>query len=84
MIRVTVTPPGNVEAGMRATFYMMREGRLPKQPLVAALLLLESDIYLAPVPRWLYWPLVGTLGRLGRWTGGARTVARYGARPEAE
>jgi quercetin dioxygenase-like cupin family protein len=82
-ICVTVTPPGNVEAGMRATFHMMREGLLPKQPLVAALLLLQSDIYLAPMPQWIYWPLIGTLGRLGRWTGGARTLARYGVRPEA-
>ncbi len=80
-IRVTATPPENIEWGLRATFYMMREGLLPKQPLVAALLLQRGGVYLPPLPRWLYWPLIGTLGRLGQWMGREKVLARYGERP---
>jgi hypothetical protein len=79
-IRVTASPPENIEWGLRATFYMMREGLLPKQPLVAALLLQKGHVYLPPLPRWVYWPLITVLARLGQWTGGERVLARYGAR----
>ncbi len=61
---------------------MMREGLLRRRPLVGALLLQQGDVYLPPMPRWLYWLLVGTLARLAQWTGGARVLARYGARPK--
>ncbi len=81
-IRVTASPAKNIEWGLRATYYMMREGLLPKQPLVAALLLHEGDVYLPPLPRWVYWPLIGALARLGRWRGGERVLAEYGARPK--
>ena len=67
--------------GLVATFYMMREGLLPKQPLVAALLLQEGGVYLPPLPRWVYWPLFAALACLGRWTGGERVLAQDGARP---
>ena len=80
-IRVTASPPANIECGLRATFHMMREGLLPKQPLVAAMLLQQGGVYLPPLPRWVYWPLIAALGRLGRWTGGEAVLARYGARP---
>lgn len=80
-IRVTATPPENIEWGLRATFYMMREGLLRKQPLVAALLLQKGDLYMPPLPRWIYWPLIGVLARFGRWTGGERVLAQYGKRP---
>lgn len=82
-IRVTASPAEHIEPGLRATFYMMREGLLPKQPLVAALLLQQGDVYLAPLPRWLYWPLIGVLAQLGRWRGGEQVLARYGARPSS-
>ncbi len=80
-IRVTASPPEDIELGLRAAFYMMREGLLRKQPLVAALLLHKSDLYLPPLPRWIYWPLIGVLARLGWWTGGERVLAQYGKRP---
>lgn len=79
-IRVTAMPPENIEWGLRATFHMMRERLLPKQPLVAALLLQKGDVYLPPLPRSVYWPLIAGLARLGRWTGGEQVLARYGAR----
>ncbi len=56
------------------------EGLLRKQPLVAALLLHKSDLYMPPLPRWIYWPLIGVLARFGRWTGGERVLAQYGKR----
>jgi quercetin dioxygenase-like cupin family protein len=80
-IRVTASPAKNIEGGLRATFYMMRTGLLPKQPLVAALLLHQGEVYLPPLPRWVYWPLIGALARLGHWRGGERVLAQYGARP---
>jgi len=80
-LRVTASPPEHLERGLRATYYMMREGLLPKQPLVAALLLQQGGVYLPPLPRWCYWPLINALARLGRWTGGEAALARYGARP---
>jgi len=81
-VRVIASPAANIEWGLRATFYMMREGLLPKRPLVAALLLQQGDVYLPPMPRWLYWLLVGTLARIAQWTGGERVLAQYGARPK--
>lgn len=80
-IRVTASPPEDIELGLRAAFHMMREGLLRKQPLVAALLLHKSDLYMPPLPRSIYWPLIGVLARLGRWTGGERVLAQYGKRP---
>ncbi len=82
-LRVTASPPEHLERGLRAAYHMMREGLLPKQPLVAALLLQQGDVYLAPLPRWLYWPLIGVLAQLGRWRGGEQVLARYGARPSS-
>ncbi len=81
-IRVIASPAENIEWGLRATFHMMREGLLPKQPLVAALLLQKGDVYLPPLPRWVYWPLIAVLARLGQWTGAEQALARYGAREQ--
>lgn len=80
-IRVTASPPEDIESGLRAAFHMMREGLLRKKPLVAALLLHRSDLYMPPLPRWFYWPLIGVLARLGKWTGGEAVLAQYGDRP---
>lgn len=81
-IRVIASPAGNIEWGLRAAFYMMREGLLPRQPLVAALLLQRSDLYLPPLPQWLYRPMIGMLAKLAEWGGREDVLARYGARPE--
>ncbi len=75
------SPPEDIELGLRAAFYMMREGLLRKKPLVGALLLQKGDLYMPPLPRWIYWPLIGVLAQLGRWTGGERVLARYGEHP---
>lgn len=80
-IRVTASPPEDIELGLRAAFYMMREGLLRKKPLVSALLLQKGDLYMPPLPRWIYWPLISVLAQLGRWTGGEAVLARYGERP---
>ncbi len=80
IIRVTASPPENIELGLRAAFFMMREGLLRRKPLVSTLLLHESDLYLPPLPPWFYWLLIGVLGRLGQWTGGKHILTRYGER----
>ncbi len=80
-IRVIASPPEDIELGLRAAFYMMREGLLRKKPLVGALLLQKGDLYMPPLPRWIYWPLIGVLAQLGQWTGGTQALAQYGERP---
>jgi quercetin dioxygenase-like cupin family protein len=83
-VRVTVTPAGDIERSLRTVFALVREGRLtpgkpPKDPLIMARLVIPDHVYLPPLPRPLYWPLMYTLAALG----GRRAdtaIARYADR----
>ena len=45
---------------------------------MGAIVLQRSELYLAPLPVWLYWPLIAALAALGRWRGKEQTLlARY-------
>jgi quercetin dioxygenase-like cupin family protein len=85
-VRVTVTPHGDIEAGLRTVFGLARDGRIPengppKDLLVFALLARRGGLYMPPLPRWLYWPLMGGLATIGRMTGAEKVIARYSTRP---
>lgn len=79
-------PPGDFERIMRALAGLARDGRMvpgrpPRvNPLAMAYLASRDGYYMPPLPRWLYRPLMGGLGALGR-TAGERTLDRYDAKP---
>jgi quercetin dioxygenase-like cupin family protein len=84
-VRVTATPHGDIEAGLRTAFGLARDGRIPENGpprdlLVFALLAKRAGLYLPPLPRWLYWPLMGGLAALGQATGAEKVIARYNER----
>ncbi len=49
-----------------------------KDLLLRAVLLHRSEVYLPPLPVWLYRPLIAALAALGRWSGREQLLlARY-------
>jgi hypothetical protein len=82
-LRVAATPGAEVEYGLRVKVAMAQDGAVtsegrPKDLLMGAVLLHRSELYLAPLPAWLYWPLIAALAALGRWRGKEQTLlARY-------
>ena len=85
-VRVTIAPPGDFERTMRALAGLARDGRMvpghpPRvNPFAMAYLASGDGYYMPPLPRWLYRPLVGALGAIGR-KPGERILAQYDAKP---
>jgi quercetin dioxygenase-like cupin family protein len=82
-LRIVAAPGAEVEYGLRVRIAMAQDGAFtsdgrPKDLLIGAVLLHRSEVYLAPLPVWLYWPLIAALAALGRWRGKEQTLlARY-------
>jgi quercetin dioxygenase-like cupin family protein len=84
-VRVTATPAGDFDKIMRTLAGLARDGRLipgrpPKDPLVMASLAYRGRYYRPPLPRWLYWPLIGGMAALGG-RAADRAMARYNQMP---
>lgn len=71
-LKVTIVPPGDFERSMRAIAGLAREGRWPKpgerptEPALMASLAVRSRIYMPPLPRPVYWPVMRMLAAIGR------------------
>jgi hypothetical protein len=82
-MQVVATPGAEVEYGLRVKGAMSRDGLLtsdgrPKDLLIGAIVLHRLGLYLAPLPAWLYWPLITALAALGRSRGREQALlARY-------
>ena len=73
-LRIVATHGAEMEYGLRVKVAMMQDGAFtsagrPKDLLLGSVLLHRSAIYLAPMPVWLYRPLIAGLAALGRWRG---------------
>jgi len=69
-VQVTATPSGDIERALRTVFALARAGRLPpgrppKNPLLMARLVVPDHVYLPPLPRPIYWPLMHVMSALG-------------------
>ena len=69
-LRIVAAPGAEVEYGLRVRIAMAQDGAFtsdgrPKDLLMGAVLLHRSEGYLAPLPVWLYRPLIATLAALG-------------------
>lgn len=84
-VRVTATPAEDIDKILRALAGLARDGRLmpgrpPKDPLVMASLAYRGHYYSPPLPRWLYWPLIGGMAALGG-RAADKAIARYNQTP---
>ena len=80
-VRVIVTPSGDLDRVLRTLAGLARDGRLvpgkpPRDPLLMASLAWRGRYYTPPMPRWLYWPVMGSLAVFGR-RAADRAIARY-------
>jgi hypothetical protein len=69
---VVATPGAQMEYGLRLKIAMFQDGSFshagkPKDLLLGAVVLHRSEVYLPPLPVWLYWPLIAKLAARGRW-----------------
>jgi quercetin dioxygenase-like cupin family protein len=82
-LHVVATPGAQVEYGLRVKIAMFQDGAFssagrPKDLLLAAVVLHDSELYMPPLPVWLYRTLIATLAALGRWRGREQLLlARY-------
>lgn len=78
---VTILDPGGVEDGLRILYGLARDGKapggIPRNPLVIALCVQQSDIYGAGLPLWFQRALVSTLAPLARALGYDRKLGVY-------
>ncbi len=70
-LRVVATPGAEIEYGLRVKVAMAQDGLVtsdgrPKDLLLGAVVLHRSELYLAPLPARLYWPLIAALAAFGR------------------
>jgi quercetin dioxygenase-like cupin family protein len=80
-VRVTVTPAGDLDRVLRTLAGLARDGRLvpgkpPKDPFAMAAIAVRGRYYEPPMPRWLYWPFMSTMGMFGSHAAD-RLMARY-------
>lgn len=69
-VRITATPAGDIERLLRTVSALARAGRLTpgkplKDPLLAARLVVPDHVYVPPLPRPVYWPLMYAMAALG-------------------
>lgn len=84
-VRVTATPARDIDKILRTLAGLARDGRLrpgrpPQDPLLMASLAYRGRYYAPPLPRWLYWPLIGGLAALGR-RAADQAIDRYSEMP---
>jgi quercetin dioxygenase-like cupin family protein len=80
-LRVTATPGGDLDRILRTLCGLSRDGLLepgkpPRHPLVMASLAYRGRYYSPPLPRWLYWALIGAAAPFGA-RACDRMIARY-------
>jgi len=69
-LKVTATPAGDLDRVLRTLCGLGRDGVLvpgkpPRHPLVMANLAYRGRCYSPPLPRWLYWTLIGGMSPFG-------------------
>lgn len=80
-LRVTATPAGDLDRVLRtlcglSTDGLLVPGKPPRHPFVMASLAHRGRYYSPPLPRWLYWTLIGATAPLGA-RACDRIMARY-------
>lgn len=84
-LKVTATPAGDLDRVLRTLCGLGRDGVLvpgkpPRHPLVMANLAYRGRCYSPPLPRWLYWTLIGGMSPFGA-RACDRIMARYNPAP---
>ena len=84
-VKVTATPAGDLDRVLRTLSGLSRDGLLvpgkpPRHPLVMANLAYRGRYYSPPLPRWLYWTLIGGIAPFGT-RACDRIMARYNPAP---
>ena len=69
-LKVTATPAGDLDRVLRTLSGLSRDGLLvpgkpPRHPLAMANLAYRGRYYSPPLPRWLYWTLIGAMAPFG-------------------
>lgn len=69
-LKVTATPAGDLDRVLRTLSGLSKDGLLipgkpPRHPLVMASLAYRGRYYAPPLPRWLYWTLIGATAPFG-------------------
>jgi quercetin dioxygenase-like cupin family protein len=69
-LKVTATPAGDLDRELRTLSGLSRDGLLvpgrpPRHPMAMANLAYRSRYYSPPLPRWLYWTLIGAMAPFG-------------------
>ena len=84
-LKVTATPADDLDRVLRTLCGLSRDGLLipgkpPRHPLVMANLAYRGRYYSPPLPRWLYWTLIGGMSPFGA-RACTRIMARYNPAP---
>jgi quercetin dioxygenase-like cupin family protein len=84
-LKVTATPAGDLDRVLRTLSGLSRDGLLvpgrpPRHPLVMANLACRGRYYSPPLPRWLYWILIGGMAPFGA-RACDRIMAKYNPAP---
>ena len=85
ILKVTATPADDLDRVLRTLCGLSRDGLLipgkpPRHPLVMANLAYRGRYYSPPLPRWLYWTLIGGMSPFGA-RACTRVMARYNPAP---
>jgi quercetin dioxygenase-like cupin family protein len=69
-LKVTATPAGDLDRVLRTLCGLSQDGLLvpgkpPRHPLAMANLAYRGRYYSPPLPRWLYWALIGAMAPFG-------------------
>jgi quercetin dioxygenase-like cupin family protein len=78
-VRITGTPGAEAEFGLRVKFQLSRDGYIPvpgggkpKRALLGAVVIHRGGLYVPPLPRFFFRPLIAVLAALGTWRGEER------------